>query len=201
MNERAAAVSDNSRRTHTWAAGWVTSVALVEGGEWAVSGSYDRTVKLWDVAHRKHKHTFSDHTGSVTKVVAHGTMVASASNDMTVNLFDIRARKKVRTITHKHPVSALVFSDDGSLVVSGTHDGTLEAHATKNGKRAAEFEGHGNEIRDLCLRDGVLASASSDKTCRTWGLDDGTRTKPVGWKTGGLGGGVDLASGMDADVE
>ena len=44
-----------------------------------VSGSDDKTVKIWDVAERKEIHTFYDHTGFVNSVRFHpdGTCIAS----------------------------------------------------------------------------------------------------------------------------
>jgi len=53
-----------------------------------VSGSDDKTVKIWDVAQRKEIHTFYDHTGFVNTVRFHpdGTCIASGSNDKKIKV-------------------------------------------------------------------------------------------------------------------
>jgi centriolar protein POC1 len=53
-----------------------------------VSGSDDKTVKVWDVAERKEINTFFDHIDFVNAVRFHpdGTCIASGSNDKKIKV-------------------------------------------------------------------------------------------------------------------
>ena len=48
--------------------GRVTSVAIAPDGRTALSGSSDKTLKLWDLASGKELRTFTGHSGRVTSV-------------------------------------------------------------------------------------------------------------------------------------
>ncbi len=48
--------------------GWITSVAFSPDGRTVLSGSLDRTLKLWDVASGRKLKTFDGHSGWVSSV-------------------------------------------------------------------------------------------------------------------------------------
>src|SRR5262249_46459430 len=69
----------------------VNALALSKDGQFLVSGSADKTVKLWDTSRGRVIKTFSGHTGNVTGVVISPDFqwIASSSNDRTVKIWDI----------------------------------------------------------------------------------------------------------------
>jgi centriolar protein POC1 len=58
-----------------------------------VSGSEDKTVKLWDAYSKSLVNTYDDHSHSINKVRFHpdGSCIASASDDAKIKLFDVRS--------------------------------------------------------------------------------------------------------------
>ena len=87
-----------------------------------MSGSYDNTLKLWEVATGKEIRTFTGHTGQVKSVdfFPDGRYALSGSYDNTLKLWDVSTGKEIRTfIGHRKWVYSLPFSPDGRYALSG----------------------------------------------------------------------------------
>ena len=83
---------------------WVRTCRFSPDARVVVSGSDDKTVKLWDLSSKSCVKTYWDHTGMVTSVAFHpsGTIVASASTDRSIKLFDIRTHKLIQHYSDAH---------------------------------------------------------------------------------------------------
>ena len=68
----------------------VFSVAISPDGQRLVTGSFDKTVQLWDAVSGAHLNTFKGHSEAVLSVSysQDGTRIASGSNDNTIRLWD-----------------------------------------------------------------------------------------------------------------
>jgi len=106
----------------------VRSVCLGAEGHWALSGSSDRTVRLWEVATGRCVRVFRGHAGSVTSVsiTADGRWALSGSTDHTVRLWEVATGRCLRTFEgHAFWVNCACLSADGRLALSGSEDRTL----------------------------------------------------------------------------
>jgi WD40 repeat protein len=70
-------------------------VAYGPDGKTLASGSYDKTIKLWDVATGKELATPTSHTNRVYSVAfsPDGKTLASGSLDKTIKLWDVPSAK------------------------------------------------------------------------------------------------------------
>src|SRR5690242_3914959 len=70
----------------------VECLAYSPDGKTLASGSFDRTIKLWDVQTGKEKRTLTGHTYSVECVAysPDGKTLASGSIDRTIKLWDVQ---------------------------------------------------------------------------------------------------------------
>src|SRR5271169_3086414 len=76
---------------------WVYALAALGDGMLA-SGSWDKTIRLWDLRTGKVLQTLKAHTTSVSALGALGDgTLASGSWDKTIRLWDLRTGKVLRT--------------------------------------------------------------------------------------------------------
>ena len=91
--------------------GWVGSLVFSPDGTSLVSGSSDRTIKLWDMQTGGVVKTFLGHTGQVSSVSmsADCTTIASGSEDKTIRLWGTQTGECYHIITQKDPVEYVCF--------------------------------------------------------------------------------------------
>ena len=70
--------------------GRVLSVVFSPDGARIVSGSYDKTIRLWDAVSGAHLNTLEGHSNKIMSVVfsPDGTRTASGAFDKTIRLWD-----------------------------------------------------------------------------------------------------------------
>ncbi|BBE09758.1 hypothetical protein MCB1EB_1597 [Mycoavidus cysteinexigens] len=101
----------------------VTSIAFSPNSDWIVSGSYDNTVKLWNVlGEQSLKQTYIGHQDAVWSVAfsLDGKWIASGSDDKTLNLWDVSdTQAPIHTYPkHKDRVGDIAFSPNGQWIAS-----------------------------------------------------------------------------------
>ena len=148
----------------------MTSVAFNSDDSLLASGSWDKTVKLWDMRSRTLAMTLEGHSSSVHSVAfsPDGLLLASGSWDKTVKLWDVRSRTLAMTLEgHSDGVESVAFSPDSSLLASGSWDGTVKLWDVKSRALAATLE-HSDFVTSVAfIPDGsLLASGSWDELQR-----------------------------------
>jgi hypothetical protein len=101
----------------------VLGVAVTADGKLAVSASWDKTLKVWDLETGRTLRTLEGHSDSVraVAVTADGKWAVSASADTTLKVWDLETGRVLRTLEgHSESVVYVVVSADGKRAVSGS---------------------------------------------------------------------------------
>ncbi|KIM73277.1 hypothetical protein PILCRDRAFT_731139 [Piloderma croceum F 1598] len=125
----------------------VTSVSFSLDGKHIVSGSYDKTIRVWDVqTGHMVSGPFKGHTDSVSSVSfsLDGKRIVSGSRDMTIRVWDAQTGDMVSGPFkgHTNLVTSVSFSPDGKCIVSGLYDQTIRVwDAEASGVVSVPFKG------------------------------------------------------------
>ena len=158
--------------------GSVASLAYSPNARSFASGSYDRTVKLWDIPNQQEIRTFKGHSGWVGAVVfgRDGKHLISGSYDKTIKCWDIASGKEIRTLEgHSGSVETLALLPDNKTLISGSYDSTIKLWDLTTGEEIRTLEGHFDRVAAIAVSpDGkTLVSGSDDKSIKVWDLQTG----------------------------
>ncbi|OCR01371.1 hypothetical protein BCD67_23240 [Oscillatoriales cyanobacterium USR001] len=156
----------------------VRSVAISPDGQTLVSGSLDKTIKIWNLATGNLIRTLEGHSNSVFSVAIspdEQTLV-SGSDDNTIKIWNLATGNLIRTLEgHSHWVWSVAISSDGQTLVSGSDDNTIKIWNLTTGNLIRTLEGHSNWVYSVAISpDGqTLVSGSGDNTIKIWTLATG----------------------------
>ncbi|MGF1496955.1 MAG: protein kinase [Elainellaceae cyanobacterium] len=153
----------------------VNVLALAEGQRTLISGSDDRTIKIWDLVSGTETQTLAQHEKAVSSLAASpdGKILASGGGDRYILLWSLETGEILQTLDgHGSSVNALVITPDGNMLISGSADRTIRLWDLASGEAIATLEGHESFINALAVSpDGrLLVSGGADRTIIVWDL-------------------------------
>jgi Tol biopolymer transport system component len=169
--------------------GRVTSMAFSPDGNYFISGSRDKTIKIWDTETGQEIKTLIGHTGtgSIGEVLSvayspDGRQIVSCSNDRTIKFWDTSNGNVIRTISAN--CSIVSYCPDGRKIAA-VEGNKIHIFDTQNGRELFTLAGHRSIIRSISFNpDGsrLLSadqSSSSSGNIIIWNMSNG-------WEAGRL---------------
>ena len=140
------------------------------------TGSWDGTVKLWDVVTERDIATLKGHTGPVSSVAfsSDGSTLATGSWDRTVKLWDVETERNIATLKeHTAGITSVAFSSDGSTLATGSWDRTVKLWDVATRQNIATLKGHTGPVTSVAFSsDGSTLATTGlwDRTVKLWNI-------------------------------
>merc|ERR1712167_157914 len=158
---------------------FVQDVVISSDGAFALSGSWDGQLRLWDLNTGKTTRRFVGHDKDVLSVAfsADNRQIVSGSRDKTIKLWNTLGECKYTIVSegegHSEWVSCVSFSPNGSLCASGGKDGVAMLWDLNEGKRLYSLPcEQGDIIHALCFSPNrYWLCAATDMGIRIWDLE------------------------------
>ncbi|KIM28632.1 hypothetical protein M408DRAFT_329391 [Serendipita vermifera MAFF 305830] len=153
--------------------------ALAARGRTLVSGSYDHTVRVWDIITGTCRWVLSGHTQKVYSIVLDHArnQACSGSMDSSVRIWNLATGQCVHVLTgHTSLVGLLGLSY--SYLVSAAADSTLRVWDPSSGELLHTLAAHTGAI--TCFQhDEFKILSGSDGTLKMWDIRDGTNARDL----------------------
>jgi small GTP-binding protein len=144
----------------------------------ALSGSFDNTVRLWDVEDGRCLRVLEGHSGNVYSVAwsADQRFALSGSGDGTVRLWDVEDGRCLRVLEgHTDQVFVVAWSADQRFALSGSEDNTVRLWEMNTCQCLRVLRGHTKWVLNVTWSadQRFALSGSGDGTVRLWDVEDG----------------------------
>ncbi|MGK7931372.1 MAG: WD40 repeat domain-containing protein [Microcystaceae cyanobacterium] len=121
-----------------------------------VSGSYDKMIKIWDLATGKQEQTLRGHEGWVHSVTItpDGKKIISGSEDITIKIWNLETKEEDRIVEicnskiekeekiqrkDNYSINSVAVTSDDKIIISGSTDKTVKVWDIKTGNCIATF--------------------------------------------------------------
>jgi len=171
-------ISDRSRMTLGGHTDNVWGVSFSADGKWIASGSFDKTVKVWDAKSGTELMTLRGHEDRVGPVSfsPDGTKIASGSKDRTIRLWDMATGEELMKLNgHDTEVHSVEFSPNGKRILSDIGGKTVKVWDLATGKELLTLRGHEAKILSAVFSPDSkhIASGGKDNTVKVWDASNG----------------------------
>lgn len=138
------------------------------------TGSYDSTIRIWDLETFEPIKVLTGHTRGVTALQFDSGKLISASMDGTLRIWNYRLQQPECVSTLRdHTDAVLSLHFDGKLLASGSADTTVRVWDYEK-KECKVFRGHKDWVNAVRITGGKwLFTGSDDTTINLWDIESG----------------------------
>ncbi|XP_032823195.2 F-box and WD repeat domain containing protein 10B-like isoform X1 [Petromyzon marinus] len=149
-------------------AGSVRAVLVCQERGLLLSGSYDLSIRSWNMHSGACLRIFRGHQGTVTCLALHGDCLVSGAKDAHVKVWDIHTGRCLHTLKHRRCIRAV--GANAGHVASGCEGGLVKLWHLESGSLIKVLEGHRGAITSLALDAWHLVTGGVDGFAMTWSI-------------------------------
>ncbi|XP_040309080.1 F-box and WD repeat domain containing protein 10B isoform X2 [Herpailurus yagouaroundi] len=149
-------------------AGSVRALFLCEKKNFLLSGSYDLSIRYWDLKSGACIRIFNGHQGTVTCMDLYMNRLVSGARDCQVKEWDVETGKCLKTLKHKDPIWAARINDN--YIVSSCERGIVKVWHTVTAQLVKTLIGHEGAVKCLCFDPWHLVSGGADGLVMAWSM-------------------------------
>jgi len=155
--------------------GWVRCAAIEPNNEWFVTGSNDRTIKIWDLATGTVKLTYTGHVSAVRDLCISDRhpYLFSAGEDKSVRCWDLEQNRVVRHYHgHLSAVNCVKMHPKLDILFTAGRDCAVRCWDMRTRQNILMLPGHAGSVADMAVQsiDPQVITSSHDATVRLWDL-------------------------------
>jgi len=162
------------------------TIIAASSAEWGQHAGH--SIQLWDAASGQPIGKLAGHTRRTNAVAVafspDGTTIATDDGE-AARIWSIETRRPAAELTgHTSDVSSIVYSGDGTTVVTAGRDGTVRLWETGSWQQRSVLTGHVGTVNAVaCSPDGrTLVSVGEDHTIRIWNPRTGEQVYGTGFR-------------------
>lgn len=131
----------------------LTNCGFNKSGDKFITGSYDRTAKVWDTESGNELFTLEGHKNVVYAIAfnnPYGDKIITGSFDKTCRVYSTLTGETIHVLRgHQKEIVCLAFSPQGDLIATGSMDHTAKLWDVETGIEICTLSGHTAEIVSL----------------------------------------------------
>ncbi|XWK90608.1 MAG: hypothetical protein U7127_11315 [Phormidium sp.] len=157
---------------------WVSAVIFAADMSKIISGSFDRTLKVWNYQTGELVRVISENAGAVYALAfSHDhSLLAQGGSEQNIKLWEVETGALVEICKeHSGSVRAIAINYNGEILASGSYDGTIKLWELETAKEIKTFTKHSGAVSAIAFSpDGqILASGGSDGIIKLWHWNTG----------------------------
>lgn len=152
---------------------WVSAVVFAGDVAKIASGSFDRTIKVWNYQTGELIRVVSENTGAVYTLAFSDeyNLLAQGGAEQNIKLWEIETGALLEICKeHNGSVRAIAISYNGKTLASGSYDGTIKLWDLETAKEIKSFTKHCGAVSAIAFKPQgeILASGGGDGIVKLW---------------------------------
>lgn len=162
----------------------VQAVVFSPDKRYVASGSFDSTIKIWDIESGRELRSLTGHLGAVKAMAwsPDGKWLASGGNDRTLRIWDVETGQETGKFDEgESTVDVVAISADGRRIASGGSGNRVLVRDMASRSTVLTLEDHQAPITAIAFSPAgdLLATGSEDERVNIWDLNKGKLAKTL----------------------